>query len=218
MNDKSDDVLVAKTFVADIGLLAFGERYMDELLNRARMVSGALSAAGVPHAVIGGLAIRTFEALAHGGASLTTRDMDILLRRSDLDRASQALQPLGFNYRVVNSIPAFVLPGERFRNAIHILWAGEVVKQSPHPTPDFDETQLRESPEGYLCIDIKRLVFLKLTSFRPKDVAHLQDLAQWRLITQPIQDSLPADLKLRLDQVFEQNRVEGRDQDSDEIQ
>ena len=135
-----------------------------------------------------------------------------------MDRASQALQPLGFNYRVVNSIPAFVLPGERFRNAIHILWTSEIIKQNAHATPDFDEKELRESSEGYLCIDIKRLVFLKLTSFRPKDVAHLQDLAQWGLITQPIQDSLPADLKLRLDEVFEQNRVEGRDQDSDEIQ
>jgi len=49
---------------------------MDELIKRARAVSQALKEAKVPHAVIGGLAVRAYEATVQREPSLTTRVLD----------------------------------------------------------------------------------------------------------------------------------------------
>jgi hypothetical protein len=67
---------------------------------RDRMVraTAALEAGGVPYAVIGGNAVAAWVATIDPGAVRNTKDVDILLRRADLDAAKRALAAAGFIY------------------------------------------------------------------------------------------------------------------------
>ncbi|HQU47382.1 MAG TPA: hypothetical protein PK867_31555, partial [Pirellulales bacterium] len=63
------------------------ERVRDRLLRATR----ALDAAGVPYAVVGGNAVAAWVAEVDSAAVRNTQDVDILLRRSDLERAIAAM-------------------------------------------------------------------------------------------------------------------------------
>lgn len=182
---------------------------MEELLEKARAVSRALRAAHVPHAVIGGLAVRSHVAAVSMAAVMTTRDMDLLLRREDLDKAASALEPLGFTYRKVKSISAFVIPGKNSADAVHIVWAGEKVRpDSLYPSPSIENCPVLAVDGGFDCLDITRLVFMKLTSFRHKDIVHIQALQQLGLIKDETLSALPPDLLARLKQIEEDTKRE----------
>jgi hypothetical protein len=196
----------------DFAVLAHGEGRMDDLLVKARNVSRGLRAAGVPHAVIGGLAVRAYLATADEAPALTTRDMDVVLRRADVERAADVFKALGFERRDLFGLPAFIPPGGKLRDGVHVILAGELVKSDAlHACPEFDEQRLFNAADGFACIDIRNLVVLKLTSFRPKDVAHLQDLIEFGIVPSDIAGRLPDDLRPRLEQVIEENRREGRE-------
>ena len=68
------------------------ERVRERLLRASR----ALEAAGIPHAVAGGNAVAAWVATVDAGAVRNTPDVDILLRREDLERAAKALEAAGF--------------------------------------------------------------------------------------------------------------------------
>src|SRR5438034_39744 len=63
---------------------------------RAERACAALETAGVPHAVVGGNAVAVWVGMVDQGAIRNTRDVDILLRRDDLERATTALAAAGF--------------------------------------------------------------------------------------------------------------------------
>jgi hypothetical protein len=55
------------------------------LLETARRLHAALTRRGLPYLIVGGLAV------LRNGAARTTLDVDILVRREDLDRVREAL-------------------------------------------------------------------------------------------------------------------------------
>ena len=59
------------------------ERAVEKIQERLERTAKALEQAGVPYAIIGGNAVRAWVAQADEAAVRTTRDVDILLRRSD---------------------------------------------------------------------------------------------------------------------------------------
>ena len=192
------------------------EQYMRSLRAKAVKVSKALTDAGVPHAVIGGMAVLAHALRAGQGFERMTRDLDILIKRTDLERVAQALQPLDFRYRQIMGIPAFVPPQKpdqkksRFQEGVHIVWAGERVRPAdPVPAPTLDSRPVVLAPDGYVCLDVENLLRMKLTSFRLKDQVHVQDLLQIGLITKKIEAALPADLRKRLEHVKEETKREG---------
>jgi hypothetical protein len=191
--------------------ILIGERFMLDLLQQARDLSEALKSSHIPFAVIGGLAVRAYVGKVDPSAMMTTRDIDVLMRRDDLEGAKRALARLGYAYRVVMGTPAFIPHGKKFRDGIHVLVAGDKPRPgAQYPAPDLDEAALEDSPEGFPVIDLNRLVFLKLGSYRPKDVAHLQDFAELGLLFPRCPEGWPVEFQSRLDQIFELNRGEGR--------
>ncbi len=62
-------------------------RAVNEVQQRLHRAAKALEAGGVPYAVIGGNAIAAWVAKIDAGAVRTTRDVDILIRKEDLERA-----------------------------------------------------------------------------------------------------------------------------------
>jgi hypothetical protein len=201
--------VTAEIVVMPWSTLDAGERWMRDLKETARKVSRALQEAGVPHAVIGGLAVAAHVARVDSSAERNTKDLDLLLERSDLDAATRALLALGLRYREVMGIPAFVSPGgkglqHRFREGVHVVWAGEKVRPDyPVPAPSLAEAPVVRSLDGYACLGVEQLLRMKLTSFRLKDQVHVQDLMELKLITKKMKESLPSELRVRLRQVEE---------------
>ena len=63
---------------------------LDEVTARLERFTGALEAAAVPYALVGGQAVALWVATRDPAAVRTTKDVDVLLRREDLPRARAA--------------------------------------------------------------------------------------------------------------------------------
>src|SRR5438067_7939718 len=99
------------------------ERAVEKVQERLERATVALEQAGIPYAIIGGHAVRAWVAQADEAAVRTTRDVDILLRRSDFPSARAAMEAAGFTYRHAKSTDMF-LDGSKSktRDAVHVLF------------------------------------------------------------------------------------------------
>src|SRR5438270_5211940 len=69
---------------------------VEKVKERLLRAANALDRAGVPYAVVGGNAVAAWVSRVDEAAVRNTRDVDLLLRRADLDAAEAALAPAGF--------------------------------------------------------------------------------------------------------------------------
>src|SRR3954471_2762746 len=99
------------------------EKVRERLLRAAK----ALHNAKVPYAVAGGNAVAAWVSRVDEAAVRNTRDVDLLLRRSDLEAARRALASDGFVYRRVGSLGKSTSldlfldgPSASARDAVHI--------------------------------------------------------------------------------------------------
>ena len=60
---------------------------------------------GVPFAICGGWAVAGWVAEVDEDATRTTKDVDVLLRREDLERANAAVAKGGFEFAEVHGVP-----------------------------------------------------------------------------------------------------------------
>src|SRR5215210_5509474 len=103
-------------------------RAVEKVRARLDRAVAALESAGIPYAVAGGNAVAAWVSRVDEAAVRNTQDVDILLRREDLDRTKSALTAAGFVFRHVKSVDMFLDgPGARARDAIHVIYAGEKV-------------------------------------------------------------------------------------------
>ena len=166
---------------------------------RARLLraSAALNSAGVRYAIAGGHAVAAWVSRVDEAAVRNTQDVDILLRREDLEAATAALSTAGFVRRHVAGLELFLDgPKAKARDAVHIVLAGEKVRPDyPFAAPDVTES---ETTETFRLVSLEALVRMKLTSFRDKDRVHLRDLLDVGLIEATWRDRLPPVLASRL--------------------
>src|SRR3982750_2656847 len=132
--------------------------------------------AGAPFEVIGGLAVNAhLMAAFHRSRSFLTRDIDFLVRRSDLDQIIHLASEAGYVAKKMMGGYALLLPGQELSEAVHLLFAGEKPKSS---YPVFNPQLHPEEKELFgLTIPVAPLVDLlifKLNSLRPKDLVHLE--------------------------------------------
>lgn len=156
---------------------------------RERLLRAAhvLDEAGVPYAVVGGNAVAAWVSRVDESAVRNTRDVDVLLRRSDLSAATVALEKAGFVHRRVASIGKaghmdVFLDGAdaKVRDALHVVFAAEkILPDSIAPNADVTES---EDSGDFRLIQLEALVRMKLTAWRDKDRMHLRDLADVELI------------------------------------
>ena len=142
---------------------------------RALRATAALERAGIPYAVAGGNAVAAWVSRVDRAAVRNTQDVDILVRRADFAAGKVALESVGFVHATVMGVTCFIDgPAGSPRDAVHLLYAGEKVRESyPLPTADVSE---REQADEYHVVALEALVRMKLNSFRRKDQVHLQDL------------------------------------------
>ncbi|MCX6593216.1 MAG: hypothetical protein NTZ56_17000 [Acidobacteria bacterium] len=179
--------------------LMFEQRVFD-LVGTLKKFSDPLQQAGVPHEVIGGLAVFIHVEHADSTHSSLTRDIDVLIRRADLDRVIAVAGQHGFRYRRVSGID-MLLYGETTgaRNAIHLSFSGEKVKDTYlAPAPDVCPVEVSLYGSTFRVIPVADLLRMKLTSFRDEDRVHIRGMDAAGLLTADVEASLPAELRARL--------------------
>jgi hypothetical protein len=173
------------------------ERAVAKVRERLLRATSALNESGVPYAVVGGNAVASWVATVDEGAVRTTRDIDLLVRRSDLPVITDTLERAGF---VRDELPDVVMfrdgaegkPSE----AVHLLFAGELTRPDHrHAAPDIHTVN---DPANFPVITLESLVMMKLMSNRRKDQVHVQDLIGVGLVDQSWLARLPPDLANRL--------------------
>jgi hypothetical protein len=183
------------------------DRAIEKVKERLTRAAKALREAGVPYAIVGGNAVAAWVSRVDEAAVRNTRDVDILLKRKDLERARQTLEREGFVHRQVampgkSGVMDIFLDGpeSKVRDAVHILWAGEkVTADSLESSPDITAV---EDTGDFSLISLPELVRMKLTSFRDKDRMHLRDLIDVGLVNESWSRQLPPSLATRLDELL----------------
>ena len=177
------------------------ERAVEKVKDRLRRVTRALNSADIPYAVIGGNAVQHWVAQVDESVVRNTRDVDIILNESDLDRAILALEAEGFIYRRAAGVSMFLDgPDAKARDAVHVVFAGKKVREEyPEPVPEIDQYELIEDAR---TLPFDRLVTMKLTSFRDKDRMHIRDLIGVGLVASDWRERLPPVLAERLCQLL----------------
>ena len=133
-------------------------------------------------------------------AGRLTKDIDIIVRREDLERISKAAEAFGFAYRHVAGVHVLVRVDQASaRRAIHLVFTGERVR--PEYVEPVPEVGSHRNIRGVRLVPLPDLVRMKLTSFRLIDQAHLKDMDAAGLITADIADALSPALRDRLAQV-----------------
>jgi hypothetical protein len=178
-------------------------RAVERVRQRLLRATAALERAGLPYAVVGGHAVASWVSAVDEAAVRNTQDVDLLIRREDLEAVKAALAPEGFVYQEGFGVELFLDgPGANPRDAVHVLFSGERVKPDDlAPAPDVSESQ--PAAAGFRVVGFESLVRMKLTSFRDKDRTHLRDLIGVGLIDATWPTRFPPELAARLQQILD---------------
>jgi Uncharacterised nucleotidyltransferase len=175
---------------------------VEKVRQRLLRTATALEEAKIPYAVAGGNAVALWVSRIDEAAVRNTQDVDILLRRSDLEAARHAMEKAGFVHRHSAGMEVFLdAPGAGLRDAVHVVFANEKVR--PHevaPNPDVSES---EAAERFRVLTLEALVRIKLTAFRDKDKVHIRDLIGVNLVDATWPARFVSELGLRLQSLLD---------------
>jgi hypothetical protein len=171
-----------------------------EVRLRLEKATVTLQLANIPYAVIGANAVWYWVEQAGQGAGRNTPDIDVLLRRQDLERARNALAGLNFDWQ---EIPANKRDGKPSTRAgvLHVVVAGERV----HPTDRYAAPEINEvvHTESFHVLRLDPLVRMKLLAYRLIDQVHLLDLIGVGAIDSSWLRKVPPDLAPRLQKLLD---------------
>jgi hypothetical protein len=178
------------------------ERAVAKVRERLLRATTALDQAGIPYAVAGGNAVASWVATVDEGAVRNTRDVDLLVRRSDLASITKALELAGFVHGELLDIVMF-RDGEEGKpsEAIHLLFAGEKTR-ADHLLPA-PEIQAIQHPAGFQVLALESLLRMGLTLDSNESNMHVRDLVGVGLIDACWLPKLPPELTDRLKQILD---------------
>lgn len=175
---------------------------MEKVRDRLLRATAALENAGILYAVVGGNAVASWVSGVDEAAVRNTQDVDLLIRRSDLDAVEAALTPAGFVRGHAASMDFFLDgPNSKFRDAVHIVFAGEKVRPE-HLLPSPDVSESEQAPQ-FRVVALEALVRMKLIANRDKDRTHVRDMIDVGLIDSSWQNRFTPELASRLQALLE---------------
>ena len=174
----------------------------ERVKERLRRATRALEDAAVPYAVVGGNAVAEWVARVDEDAIRNTKDVDILVQRTDLPAVKVALEAVGFIYYQLMDIDTFIDgPQGRPSGGVHLLYAGEKVRRNDeHALPELVES---ERAAEFQVVDLAALMKMKLIAWRDKDRTHLRDIIGVGLIDATWPARFPPPLGERLQQLLD---------------
>src|ERR1035441_3287499 len=184
--------------------LVFEQRLFD-LAGILHKITGPLIREGVPHEPIGGLAVLVHVEEADPEHSTLTRYVDLMIRRSDLERVREIGARHGFRFRHAAGLD-MLLYGDTSsaRNAVHLLFSGEKVRPNQAtPNPHIQPEKKSILGAEVFIIPVADLARMKLSAYRYKDRVHIQSMDAAGLITAEVEHALPAELQARLQHIRE---------------
>lgn len=172
-------------------------RAVEKVRERVLRVAEALERAGIPYAVAGGNAVAAWVSRVDESAVRNTREVEILVRRADLDAVIEALEPTEFIDHRWAGIDLFLGgPDAEASEAVHLVFANERIgPQERMANPDVNDS---EDAGSFRVLSLRALVQTKLTAFRDKDRTHLRDLIDVGLIDESWCGRFPPELAIRL--------------------
>jgi hypothetical protein len=182
----------------------FEERLFD-LVGILHKITGTLAAENIPHELIGGLAVLIHVEAADPTHTTLTRDVDLMVHRSDLERIKKAAAKSDFRFRHAAGVDMLLYGStESAKNAVHLIFSGEKVRPNqatPNP-PIRPEMKTIHGREVFV-VPLVDLVRMKLSSYRDKDRVHIRSMDAAGLIGPEIENTLPKDLQSRLQHIRE---------------
>ena len=174
----------------------FEERLFD-LVGILHRITDALASEDIPHELIGGLAVLIHVEEANPGHSTLTRDVDLMVRRADLERIKDVGAKHGFRFRHTAGLD-MLLYGDTnsARNAVRLFFSGD--KECP-----IQPVRKAIHAQEVFVTPVADLVTMKLSAYRDKDRVHVRSMDAAGLITAEIEKALPAELQSRLQHVRE---------------
>lgn len=106
--------------------LIFEERLFN-LFGVLQRFAEPLDVAGIPDEVIGGLAVLIHVEEANSSQSVLTRDVDMLIRRGDLEPVIAAAESADFQFRHAAGVDMLLFGGQAL-NPVHLVFAEGKVK------------------------------------------------------------------------------------------
>lgn len=182
----------------------FEERVF-ELIGTLQKLSLPLEEADVKHEVVGGLAVFLHVENADSTHSSLTRDIDLMIGREDLPQVIAIAERHGFRFRHSAGLDMLLFgEGTSARNAIHLLFAGEKVKDSQLEVhPQIRPVRAGLHGQQFLVVPVVDLVRMKLSSYRDKDRVHIRGMDAAGLITDEVESALSENQQLRLKHIRE---------------
>ena len=175
---------------------------VEKVRDRLRRAVQTLEDAKIPYAVVGGNAVAALVAELDEAAVRNTQDVDIMIRRADLDQAKEALAKAGFIYRHAASIDMFLGgPKAKARDAVHVIFAKEKVRpEYLLAAPDVDEVKTTATAR---VLNLGALLRMELTSFRANNCMNIRDLIDVGLVDASWCARLPTELAARLQSLLD---------------
>ena len=179
------------------------EERLFALVGTLEKIATPLSAERVPYELIGGAAVMIQVNRVEPSAVRNTKDIDILVDRSDLNRIKEIAQRNGFSFRHAAGLDMLLPPGEtQARNAVHLVFSGEKVRPTQAvPNPPLRPELLSIHGVEVAVISVLDLVQMKISNNRDIDRVHVRDLDSVGLITAEVEGALPPILHARLQEI-----------------
>lgn len=177
----------------------FEERLFD-LVGVLHRIASALSADGIAHELVGGLAVLVHIEEANPEHATLTRDVDLMVRRVDLERIKDAAARGGFRFRHTAGVDVLIYgPTDSARNTMQLVFEGEKVRPTQvAPNPQIAPVVKRVKDGDVMVIPVADLVRMKLSSYRLKDQVHVKAMDAAGLITAEVEVGLTGELGDRL--------------------
>lgn len=180
---------------------------LEQVTQRMYRITSAFEKHGVPYALIGGQAVAIWVSSKDPGSVRTTKDVDILLSRRDLERAKQAAATVDMDYFVVSEIGMFLeRENPSPKHGVHIIWADEQIRMGDAVSAP-PLTEAVKADVGMAVISIQGLVTMKLLAYRDHDRTHLRDMIGVCLVTRELLPMLPPQLAPRLKTLLDEMGV-----------
>jgi hypothetical protein len=176
------------------------EERLFELVGILHKITDCLVSEQIPHEVIGGLAVLIHVEEANPELTSLTRDVDLMVRREDLERIKLAAASSGFRFRHSAGVDMLIHgEAESAKNAVHLIFSGEKVR--PHyfvAAPTIAPERKQIHGKEVMVIPVAELVRMKLTSNRDKDRVHIRSMDAAGLISPEVEKRLMPELAARL--------------------